>query len=663
MACTTLINDMPECLVYILRVVVAPLATLALAAWLARIAVRHRYVMLLLGLLLLIVGCAAWSNYKHLGFFEPVCNALPSFFLSRGDYDWPFKAGTPAITEILYDVFHVAVICYVLSILLAFFGIELVNRFSVTYRVVFRRQINVFWGCSKEAQCLAESMAREGRSSVVFALHEARASWMRMQDADSVHALSRRGWNWVRDDPGSCRMLLHAERHFFLGPDGQANVADAEAVLRRIHGNRKPIKLYVRIGPAVDGNVLYTWADRWNSREDVRVEVVVVREEALVSRRFVLRHPMLQSPRIDIDTRNATVIGDFKVLVLGFGSHGRTILNDVICDSQYLTPGKTSVPFEAHVFDKDASSYGTYEAECQEAVSRYHIKFNNVEVGTSDFWRQFRAEMARRPYNRVVVCLPDDRENISVASDIARIYREVCISPSGIVFARVRSSKIGSCVESTFRCNENGRSFIPFGLMDETYSFDSIVTRKWEMGAQWLNGDYNKRPGEPHDANQDAELWRKTSSFNKESSRESFFHQRNLLRLVGYRVDEASDRSDCFNDDDPKNHLDVLAEVEHMRWMAFHFVRGVKVWKPTGHDIEERIRRDGKAASHNAIADINAHADLVDYPELPSVDEKFDAVNARFGFFGSKSTQEKDKGFVRSEAMRQSGLGIMKCEE
>ena len=124
---TIWINDMPECLVYILRVVVAPLATLALSAWLARIAVRRRYVMLLLGLALLLIGCAAWSNPKHIGFFEPMCNALPSFFLSRGDYDWPLSAETFVVTRILYDLFHVAVIIYMLSILLAFFGIELVK--------------------------------------------------------------------------------------------------------------------------------------------------------------------------------------------------------------------------------------------------------------------------------------------------------------------------------------------------------------------------------------------------------------------------------------------------------------------------------------------------------------------------------------------------------
>ena len=658
MMCTIWINDMPECLVYILRVVVVPLATLALAACLARIAVRHKCVMVLLGLFLLMVGCAAYSN--KVGFLEPVCNAMSSFFLSRGEYDWPSPSNSSAVIRMLYGLFHVLVVGYMLSLLLAFFGIELVNRLFVSCRALFRRPINVFWGCSEESQCIAESMVGAERRSVVFALHETKASWMRIQEAESVHVLSRAGWKWVRDYPGRCRLLLRAERHFFLGSDGQANVADAEAVIRRIRGNGRQVKLYVRVGTSSEYNVLYKWADRWNNVEDGCIEVVIVSEDAMVSRRFLMRHPMLQCPRISIDTKKATVAGDFKVLVLGFGSQGKTILNDMICDSQYLASDKTSVPFEAHVFDKDSSSYGTYEEMCREAVSRYHIKFHNVEVGTSDFWRLFQAEMALRPYNRVVVCLRDDKESMTVACNVTRIYREMRISPDGVIFARIRNSLVGACVDSTFRHDESWRMFTPFGTMNETYSFGNIVTRKWEKGALWLNGDYNKRPNETHDASLDAVLWRKTSSFSKESSRASFFHQRNLLRLIGYRVDEADDHNECFKDDDPRNHLDILAEDEHLRWMAFHFVRGVQTWNPPDFEIEEKIRRTGKAASHNAIADINAHADLVDYSGLPNVDEKFDAANARFGFFSSKTTQEKDKGFIRSEAMRQSGIGIRK---
>ena len=653
-----MIRELPEWANCFLQVVVAPFAALALVAWFARVAIRHRYVMILAGLFLLMAGCAIYSEKGSL--LAPVCNALSTFFPSRGDFGPLSPSGGVGGSSQLYYAFHFAAMIYVLSVLLAFFGISLVNRLFVACRVLFRRPVSVFWDCPGEARRLAGSVPSDERGGVVFALQEKWKPWMRMQDDGAVHVLSGIGWKWVYDDPGQCRMLLRAERHFFLNPNGHDNVACAESLVKRIQGNARKCTLYVRVDATADDDVVYKWADRWNRDETRNVEIVVVRENALVSRRFLARHPMLQCPRIGIDTRNATVSGDFKVLVLGFGSQGRTLLNDMVCDAQYLSSDGSRVPFTAHVFDHDPASYGTYEVACREAVSRYHIKFESVEIGSSEFWRRFQAEISPASYNRIVVCLRDDRENISIASDIARIYKEMRIPSNGVVFARVRNSLISAGVDSAFGHDESMQAFTPFGSMDGTYSFDNIVTRKWEKGAVWLNGDYNKKPDEPHDASLDAILWKETSSFNKESSRASFFHQRNLLRLIGYRVDETGDSNDCFKDDDPKNHLEILAEDEHMRWMAFHFVRGVKVWSPSEREIEERIVATGKAARHNAITEINAHADLVDYPELPAVDGRFDPVNARHGYFSTKDTQEKDKGFVRSEAMRQSGLGIKK---
>jgi len=651
-------SDMPEWANWFLQVLVVPLAAIALTTWLARIAIRRKFVMLLIGLFLLIAGCTL--HFKHGALFAPVCNALSSFFPSRGDYGWVASCDMTDGYSQLYYVFHFAVIMYMLSVLLAFFGIGIVNRLAVASRIVLHRPINVFWGVSAETLSLVESMKTADRHSAVFAVREKKTSWMRLQDNESIHVLANLGWKWVYDDPSSCRMLLCAERHFFLGPNGQENIACAEALVKRINGKAGNCTLYVRVDTTADDDVVYKWADRWNGVEDRNVEIIIVREDALVSRKFLLGNPMLQCPRISINTTEATVSGDFKVLFLGFGPQGKTLLSDIICDSQYVSNNGKCIPFAAHVFDHNTSSYSTYAEFCNEAVSRYHIKFEDLEIGSSEFWKQFKAEVTIAPYNRVVVCLNNDRENISIANDIARMYKEMRIPFGGVVFARIRDSLISAYVDSAFSQDESKRTFTPFGAMRETYSFSNIVTRKWEKGAIWLNGDYNKENNEPHNKSTDAALWKKTSSFNKESSRASFFHQRNLLRLIGYQVDETNNLNDSFKDDDPKNHLEVLAEDEHLRWMAFHFVRGVKVWRPSEQEIIERIVRTGRAAVHNAIADINAHADLVDYSELPIVDDKFDSINECYGYSRAKDAQEKDKGFIRSEAMRQSGLGIKK---
>lgn len=45
-------------------------------------------------------------------------------------------------------------------------------------------------------------------------------------------------------------------------------------------------------------------------------------------------------------------------------------------------------------------------------------KVETSDVGSSEFWNHFLSEMSLYPYNRVVVCLHDDRENVSIANDI-----------------------------------------------------------------------------------------------------------------------------------------------------------------------------------------------------------------------------------------------------
>ena len=659
MICLILVGDMLLWLSWPLQVVVIPLTMLAVAACLARIAMRHRYVMVSLGVFLMMLGCLAYSGRGE--FLAPICKTISAFFISRGEYAWPSFNDGKVLQALLYGLFHASVIVYVLSILFAIFGIELVNKLFVLWRLVLGRQINVFWGYSAEANTLAESMDAKQCGSEVFALNSGRALWVRMQDDASVQALARKGWKWVYDAPGLCRAILCAERHFLLGPNGYENAAQAEVLMRRLQERRKHCKLYVRVDAMADVDMIYKWADRWNNAERGNVEIFIVREEELVARRFLLEHPMLECPRIAVDTSSATVSGDFKVLIVGFGCQGKAILNDIICDSQYLSLKGTPVPFSALIFDKDQASHGAYKALCGDAVARFHLSFVNVDAASSDFWENIRTEMKLKPFNRVVVSLPDDADNISIANGIAKVYKEMRTSSEGVIFARVRNPLMGSCVKTALACGRDGWNFLPFGSIDETYSFDNVVTRKWEKGAIWLNGDYNNKLGEVHDVSADESLWRRTSQFNKESTRASFFHQRNLLRLIGYRVDEKSGLNECFSDDDPKNHLEVLAEDEHLRWLAFHIVRGIKVWRPSDKEIENRIANTGKAALHNAIADLNAHADLVEYSELPDVDSKFDMVNARHGYISNKDTQEKDKGFVRSEAMRQSGLGIKKA--
>ena len=80
--------------------------------------------------------------------------------------------------------------------------------------------------------------------------------------------------------------------------------------------------------------------------------------------------------------------------------------------------------------------------------------------------------------------------------------------------------------------------------------------------------------------------------------------------------------------------LETVAETEHLRWNAFHFMRGVRTWP-----IEEVT--DAEAGTHRAkdIKNRARHAALVPYIELP-------AVNRRFGLEGEKTMEYNDRKII-----------------
>ena len=621
------------------------LATFPFAAYLARYGIRHRDKMLwfLLGLVF-----AGFVVYLIVG-QNPVgaiCDSIHSFFPSRGDFK-TVPIGKPCLNasdkwvwwqSIPYFLFHWLLLVYVLSIVLAFFGICLVNRIWIWLKFKRSENVNVFWDYSNEAWLMAHSMKDiDGRSSVVFALREGQTPWFSMKLSDAVHALTIEGWKWIYGTPGRVALLNNATRHFFLSPNGHENVAGAEALITMLGKQEitgRHIRVYVRVHSLATDDVVFRWADAWNKQKENHVEIVILREEAVVSRNFLLRHPMLDcltpdSPKMPINTECATVEGDFRILLVGFGGQGKTLLNDMVCDAQYLNASRERIKISVDVVDRNISAYGEYSTNNDEAVRRYNMQFHHMNARGGRFWEWIHEQMKDGGWNRIVVCMRNDRENISVATEIGRYCKWLGKETKGILFARVRDPHINAYTKKAMEATTDG-GFSVFGCIADTYRYEAIVDDKWDEGAMMLNFRWNGSPSDDTPKHK----WETASCFNRESSRASFFFQRNMLRLLGYRVDESTSDVTSFNPADVASHLDVLAQTEHLRWMAWHFVRGIK---PFSDDMV------GKYPKANQIETRNAHGDLIDFDKLPNPEKK------------------KDINLVASDAWQRSGLGIRRA--
>ena len=656
-----------------------------------------------------------------------VNKSLSSFFPSRGGYD-DGTISKPCKRLLWYELFywgfHFLAILYMVSIFAAVFGVELINRiivwgkcipwphlcirFSRTFRP---NAINVFWDVCEESRMMCENaMAAKSavitKKSIVFVLPESSHSWLRLKDDDSVvQSLVRKGFTWIIgsvEEPGT---LVAASRHFFLGSNGHKNLSQAEILLRRLEkdiailrcsrapkgcsGNSQ-ITVYVRAWAEADDDFMYKWADEWNGRlakSDVGIAVEIVREEAIVSRKFLIDHPMLDCPGIQIDTVDSTVSGEFRLLVIGFGVQGERLMCDMVCDAQFLKKsdaGKSkSVPNDpvsitVDVIDSNSASFGWFKENCRDACSRYRIHFTRMDARQAIFWQWLDRQAV---YNRIVICTQDDVVNLELANDVANYY----CTHRGVdrnelretIFVRTRNKMLADAVKLT-RIDKS-YMYQMFGNLMDTYSEKTLLVDRWNDGAIFVNGVWSARYEEGGESNPivwykthggmsyGRNRWRSTSTFDRESSRASLLHQRNLLRLMGYRIDNGETgaatpatqemitqvKATMLNG----SRLQMLSESEHMRWMAFHFVRGWKTWKPTQEELEKLATK--KQVEPSSIKKlVKKHAALVDFAKLDEVDGKFNIVNKKNGQKNVNSKKKDDDLVYGVEAIFDAGFTV-----
>ncbi len=141
--------------------------------------------------------------------------------------------------------------------------------------------------------------------------------------------------------------------------------------------------LYVRIEAPSDELTYQTWAA--NVREFVTP--VLVRESQLVAKDFIKKYPLLNIPRVaeKIDTTTALVdVEKINILLIGLGSTGQDILNEIICNGQFVRSYKKngqSVPVHLHVDVVEQDEKVIEEYCIRHPLATRHPKFSAIELG------------------------------------------------------------------------------------------------------------------------------------------------------------------------------------------------------------------------------------------------------------------------------------------
>ena len=540
---------------------------------------------------------------------------------------------------------------YLFHALLAFFGgyviIGFVSKATVNMMLLrfSRTPDSVFWGVSSEAITLAKSLKRERNEECVFVVSD-----IRSVEGNDLDRLSDEGFLWVIEGHGTLGMIAHrVNKHFFITSSGSVNVEWATR-LSKVVENEPDV--YVCIDDETDDSRLFRWANSPDIRGKMNVHII--RETSLAADMLLRDHPMLRSPGVKCG--NGTAVSEssgagmaFRLLQIGFGAQGRMLLNRTICDAQ--APGTS---FSAVVIDVNRSVFDLYNVRSQEVCDKYWVSFKKFDVRRKAFYDWLSRELSYNDYTRIVVTTGDDELNLFVADFIVRSYRErgnrLKDLPE-ILFVRVRHPEKyagflpradGSSLQTEQSKARNvGLCFTPFGSDQEVYSCQSIVDFDIDVIAKKINAYYCGT-----DDKQKA--WREASFFDRESSRGSAMGLKNLCRLtVGKEPSknegleewekwEASVRKAWEGVKRNKDGILVrLADAEHLRWMAYHYVRGIKTWNPECQPeiIANQLARstatqdDSFRVKANQRESANRHAALIPTDQLFRLDIYLDIMS------------------------------------
>lgn len=617
----------------------------------------------------------------------PVNRALSSFFRSQGgfetleasevsDKEAGKRDGDGAAEEKpsnekkeqgmnLYYGYHLLVAFYLAGLTFSFYGREFWNA---GFGWWYRKNVAVIWGWSKRGELLARDLIERHHMRVLFILERATL----FDDAKRGDLLDRFG-KMNRGD-GSAGISCHdrilwdfedfenpsvtaakGKIHCFLSDSGRANIALANRVLG-LNPAGKP-EFFVRVESSSDERFFSEWFRKVGSHVDLRI----VKESSVIANDLIGRHPI----SLRLAGGESQI---YRVLIVGFGVNGQAVLNKIIESSQ--SQGR-----EVHldVVDAKGSSWEAYQARCPDVTEeRYHVRFRGEHrVGTKEFDDWMRAYLGQREKcDRIVACLGDERTTETFCMRVDRLYKEVVKKPlpEKLVFVQVDEDALSWENGDKEMCNipEVAR----FGKIEDIYRKDTIYpesdvrlgmeVNRWYTSRYY--GSQDKFPRGVDDATREVALkaeWGTRSYFQQQSNIASAQGIRNVLRMFNcdlVKYDAPGTELDAEGFEELRKAVDQhgreLAVVEHERWMAFHFVRGVRKLVLSDIAPDEWFAKGGILDPEaNQIKNLNAHAALVPFDELPAIDRDLDVA-------GGNDRENAEAAFAAGQYAGKNGVHL-----
>lgn len=666
--------------------------------------VRSKAILVLMFVVLLCLGISVYANIEPnepQSLIErilfPFVSTLASFFPSRGDYSLTDANGSDIYQHPgLYLLFHALCYFYVAWLGFSVFGRKVLNRVA-SFFMPWRNK-NIIWGYSEGTLELAKDMiANTEKDEPIFILDDD-IEFDSENESRIFDILSNENilaFNSHYENLSKTSLDFNAYRYYFITENQDFNVKYALLILNQLYSQKDKLsdKRHIFVRTEQEGVDVF-FQEKLNDGLADFVEVHIFSQSDITARQFVAEHPILAltdrtnpvtgEKWLTINHETLHVDGEINILLLGLGWTGYELLKKLVSDGQFVGDYKTNIV----VIDNDYKQHhGRYQYIVQEAArfgvnicinplvwidDRHkicHQWLKGEECSRKEGLEEKRVHQANSHlfyewlgfapeddnvvnilrFNRIIVALGSDELNINTALQMTNFRNHYLgaketIDPTLMpepIFAHVRDKDGYSYYEDS-----KGKMEQPiriFGGLKSIYNAKTLVEEMMDIIAKLVNYVYSTS-GELTEEqliaalqNDSAEeAWAKCSIFDQDSSRAVAMNIDNMVRIAGdiEKLEEMIKSPE---------YADILSEMEHKRWNAFHYMRGIGAWKI--EEVQEARNRDGEINADGKLffnRTLVRHICLVDYKDLDAATDRVHALGSK-----KKDFKTADRRIIR----------------
>ncbi|MDA8083098.1 MAG: NAD-binding protein [Nitrospiraceae bacterium] len=405
----------------------------------------------------------------------------------------------------------------------------------------------IICGIDRGAGGLAEEIKYKGFRVIIIA-----------DSTDGLEArqLRKKGIPIIAGDPADADMLERAGVYncshlLCLDRDDSRNTSVVTnlyrtALLRKRKGN-SPITCHVHISDPQMTALFEEYEKNSEYKQAVETHLFNCYENS--AKMLFNAHPLYEN----INIRKGG--GQIHLLIIGFGLSGENVLLEAARRGHFPEQKKIRVTVaDNKINDKERSFMRRYPY-IREALARPVI-FCDLDDLLA------RSSNQLTDYSSVVICLEDDRKNLSTGMRLATL-----VDNANIHVQVENDSALSSFIDAN---NEGMKNLFCFGSSHRLLGYDVVIDEELDLLAKTCHVKYGRGK------------WQDLPIFKRNSNRAQAEHIDTKLHVLGLSKVRKSavsgEQTLCDRDHYMKllSELDEdeLAIMEHERWNAFHFING-----------------------------------------------------------------------------------------